>query len=80
MDLTRRRAGHVEGLTDEVFQVDMDERSVQLAALSLYLKAKEHAPRFKPRKVNLVAANSPTPPDALCQYLATYPEDYVSLR
>ena len=40
-----------------MFGIDIDLRSVQLAALSLYLKAKEYNPNAKIAKMNLVCAD-----------------------
>ncbi len=62
-------------LERNLFGTDIDERSVQIAAVALYLKAKERAPHFKPRRVNLVAANASVPPDAVRGYLQAYPQD-----
>jgi SAM-dependent methyltransferase len=62
-------------LERNLFGADIDERSVQIAAVALYLKAKERAPQFKPRKVNLVAANASVPPDAVQRYLKAHPQD-----
>jgi hypothetical protein len=58
-----------------LYGIDIDERSVQLAAISLYLKAKERVPHFTPSRVNLVAANASMPPDAVQRYLKVHPED-----
>src|SRR5262249_21934469 len=44
-------------LERNLFGIDIDERAVQIAALALVMKAKEKAPNFVPRRVNLVATN-----------------------
>lgn len=44
-------------LENNLFGIDIDLRSVQLAALCLYLKAKTHNPSLKIRKMNLVCAD-----------------------
>jgi len=44
-------------LENNLFGVDIDLRSVQLAALSLYLKAKTYSPSLKIRGMNLVCAD-----------------------
>jgi hypothetical protein len=62
-------------LERNLYGIDIDERSVQIAAISLYLKAKERSPRFKPRRVNLVAANASVPPETMQRYLQAHPED-----
>jgi N-6 DNA Methylase len=62
-------------LERNLYGIDIDERSVQIAAISLYLKAKERAPHFTPQRVNLVAANASVPPDAVQRYLQAHPED-----
>ena len=62
-------------LERNLYGIDIDERSVQIAAIALYLKAKERAPHFMPRRVNLVAANASMPPDAVQRYLKAHPED-----
>jgi hypothetical protein len=62
-------------LERNLYGADIDERAVQLAAVSLYLKAKERAPRFTPRKVNLVAASASVPSDAVSRYLETHSQD-----
>jgi len=45
-------------LENNLFGIDIDLRSVQLAALSLYLKAKDYNPDFKVRQMNLVCADA----------------------
>ena len=63
-------------LEKNLFGIDIDLRSVQIAALGLYLKAKEKAPDFKPRRINLVAADANLPSDGqLEMFLARHPED-----
>ena len=44
-------------LENNLFGIDIDLRAVQLAALSLYLKAKTYNPSLKIRKMNLVCAD-----------------------
>lgn len=44
-------------LEHNLFGIDIDLRACQLAALGLYLKAKEHAPDFRPKAVNIVCAD-----------------------
>jgi hypothetical protein len=62
-------------LERNLYGIDIDERSVQIAAVTLYLKAKERAPHFTPHRVNLVAANASMPPDAVQRYLKSHPDD-----
>jgi hypothetical protein len=63
-------------LEKNLFGIDIDLRSVQLAALGLYLKAKEKAPDFRPRRMNLVAADVNLPADGqLERFLARHPDD-----
>jgi hypothetical protein len=62
-------------LEHNLYGIDIDERSVQIAAVALYLKAKERAPHFTPRQVNLVAANASMPSDTVQRYLKAHPED-----
>jgi hypothetical protein len=45
-------------LEHNLFGIDIDLRAVQLAALSLYLKAKSYNPRMKVRRMNLVVADA----------------------
>lgn len=45
-------------LERNLFGIDIDLRACQLAALGLYLKAKEHAPAFRPRSLNVVCADA----------------------
>ena len=44
-------------LENNLFGIDIDLRAVQLAALSLYLKAKTYNPSLKIKKMNLVCAD-----------------------
>jgi hypothetical protein len=44
-------------LTHNLYGIDIDERSIQIAALALYMKAKEKDPDFQPRRLNLTATN-----------------------
>jgi hypothetical protein len=62
-------------LERNLYGIDIDERSVQIAAISLYLKAKERALHFTPQRVNLVAANASVPRDAVQRYLQVHPQD-----
>ncbi len=61
--------------------IDIDERAVQIAALALVMKAKEKAPDFVPRRMNLVATNIrlPATKEHLDAFLDEHPED-VQLR
>jgi hypothetical protein len=45
-------------LENNLFGIDIDLRAVQLAALSLYLKAKSYNPKLKVTKMNLVCADA----------------------
>ncbi|GIU97428.1 MAG: hypothetical protein KatS3mg013_1231 [Actinomycetota bacterium] len=45
-------------LERNLFGIDIDLRACQLAALGLYLKAKEYAPGFRPRVLNVVCADA----------------------
>ncbi|SAL42354.1 N-6 DNA Methylase [Caballeronia arvi] len=64
-------------LERNLYGIDIDERAVQIAALALVLKAKEKAPNFVPRRVNLVATNIrlPANKEHLETFLAKHPED-----
>lgn len=64
-------------LTGNLFGVDIDERSVQIAALALTMKAKEKSPDFTPTRINLTAANihPANGPDRLTAFLEKHPED-----
>jgi hypothetical protein len=64
-------------LSRNLFGIDIDERSVQIAALALTMKAKEKAPDFMPTRINLTAANihPANGPDRLTAFLEKHPED-----
>lgn len=64
-------------LERNLYGIDIDGRAVQIAALALVMKAKEKAPDFLPRRVNLVATNIrlPAKGDHLEAFLARHPED-----
>ncbi len=64
-------------LERNLYGIDIDERAVQIAALALVMKAKEKAPNFVPRRVNLVATNIrlPANKDHLEAFLRSHPED-----
>ncbi len=64
-------------LERNLYGTDIDERAVQIAALALVMKAKEKAPDFVPRRVNLVATNIrlSAKGDHLDAFLARHPED-----
>ncbi|MBI2837086.1 MAG: hypothetical protein HYX75_02135 [Acidobacteria bacterium] len=64
-------------LERNLYGIDIDERAVQIAALALVMKAKEKAPHFVPRRVNIVATNIrlPAGKDHLEEFLRKYPED-----
>ncbi len=64
-------------LERNLYGIDIDERAVQLAALALVMKAKEKAPDFVPRLVNLVATNIrlPASKEHLEAFLRKHPED-----
>jgi hypothetical protein len=64
-------------LERNLYGIDIDERAIQVAALALFMKAKEKAADFKPRRVNLVATNIrlPANKDHLDAFLAKHPED-----
>jgi hypothetical protein len=57
--------------------IDIDERAAQIAALALVMKAKEKAPDFVPRQVNLVSTNIrlPAGKEHLERFLRKHPED-----
>lgn len=53
--------------------IDIDRRAVQIAALALYLKGCTAAgPDFRPRKLNLVAADIVLPPDPPADFIAKF--------
>ncbi|MBI4561963.1 MAG: hypothetical protein HY724_07945, partial [Candidatus Rokubacteria bacterium] len=64
-------------LEHNLYGIDIDERAVQIAALALVIKAKEKAPDFVPRRVNLVATNIrlPATREQLDAFLRKHPED-----
>jgi SAM-dependent methyltransferase len=64
-------------LERNLYGIDIDERAVQIAALALVMKAKEKAPDFVPRRVNLVATNIrvPATKEHLDAFLRQHPED-----
>ena len=64
-------------LARNLYGIDIDERSVQIAALALTMKAKEKAPDFTPTRMNLTAANihPANGPDRLAAFLEKHPED-----
>jgi hypothetical protein len=64
-------------LERNLYGIDIDERAVQIAALALVMKAKERAPSFVPRRVNLVATNIrlPAGKEHLEAFLRKHPED-----
>ena len=64
-------------LERNLYGIDIDERAAQIAALALVMKAKEKAPDFVPRRVNLVATNIrlPAGKEHLEVFLGKHPED-----
>lgn len=64
-------------LERNLYGIDIDERAAQIAALALVMKAKEKAPNFVPRRVNLVATNIrlPAGKEHIEVFLAKHPED-----
>lgn len=64
-------------LEHNLYGIDIDERAVQIAALALVMKAKEKAPDFVPRRVNVVATNIhlPASKEHLEAFLKKHPED-----
>jgi SAM-dependent methyltransferase len=64
-------------LERNLYGIDIDGRAVQIAALALYLKAKEKASEFRPRRVNLVATNIRLPArrEHVETFLRKHPED-----
>jgi SAM-dependent methyltransferase len=64
-------------LERNLYGIDIDERAVQIAALALVMKAKEKAPAFVPRRVNLVATNIrlPAGKEHLEAFLAKHSDD-----
>ena len=64
-------------LSHNLYGIDIDERAIQIAALALYLKAKEKDRDFRPKRINLVATNIHPmgEMDHLGRFLAKHPED-----
>ena len=64
-------------LERNLYGVEIDERAAQIAALALVMKAKEKAPDFVPRRVNLVSTNIRLPAGEghLEAFLNKHPED-----
>ena len=64
-------------LEHNLYGIDIDERAVQFAAIALVMKAKEKAPNFVPRRVNLVSTNIRLPAGKadLELFLDKHPED-----
>ena len=64
-------------LERNLYGIDIDERAVQIAGLALVMKAKEKAPDFVPRRINLVATNIrlPAGKDHLDAFLRKHPDD-----
>jgi hypothetical protein len=64
-------------LESNLYGIDIDERAVQIAAIALVMKAKEKAPDFVPRHVNLVATNIrlPAGKEHLEAFLRKHPDD-----
>ncbi|MFH0801979.1 MAG: N-6 DNA methylase, partial [bacterium] len=64
-------------LTRNLYGIDIDERSIQITALALTMKAKEKASDFLPTWMNLAAANihPANGPDRLTAFLEKHPED-----
>lgn len=64
-------------LEHNLYGIDIDERAVQIAAIALVMKAKEKAPDFVPRQVNLVATNIrlPAGKEHVEAFLRKHPED-----
>jgi hypothetical protein len=64
-------------LENNLYGIDIDERAVQIAGLALFLRAREKAPGFVPRRVNLVATNIRLPGgvEHLDVFLRKHPDD-----
>ena len=64
-------------LSHNLYGIDIDERAIQIAALALYMKAKEKDRDFRPKRINLVATNihPGAEMDHLTAFLAKHPED-----
>ena len=70
--------GRIPGaiLEHNLFGVDIDRRAVQLAALSLFMKARTMHPQARVRQVNLVAADATLPDSGIKEkFLARYAHD-----
>ncbi len=68
-------------LENNLFGVDIDRRAVQLAALSLFMKARTMHPRAKVRQVNLVVADATLPNGSVRQkFLERYKGDKAVQR
>ncbi len=63
-------------LEHNLFGVDIDRRAVQLAALSLFMKARTMHPQARVRQVNLVVADATLPDSGIKEkFLARYAHD-----
>lgn len=64
-------------LNHNLYGIDIDERAIQIAALALFMKAKEKSRDFKPMRINLVATNihPAGETDHLTAFLTKHPED-----
>ncbi len=64
-------------LERNLYGIDIDERAIQIAALALVMKARERAPDFTPRRVNLVATDIKLPASGehLQTFLKKHPDD-----
>jgi len=63
-------------LEHNLFGVDIDRRAVQLAALSLFMKARTMHPQARVRQVNLVVADATLPDSGIKEkFLARYAKD-----
>jgi hypothetical protein len=64
-------------LERNLYGIDIDGRAAQIAALALVMKAKEKAPDFVPRRVNLVSTDIrlPAGKEHLAAFLTKHPED-----
>ena len=63
-------------LQNNLFGVDIDRRAVQLAALSLFMKARTMHPQAQVRQVNLVVADATLPDSGIKEkFLARYAHD-----
>jgi len=64
-----------------LFGIDIDLRSIQIAALALYMKAKNYNPMFKVEQINLVCADAILlNSDKLQELLDDYKGDYQAQR